>query len=700
MTTRLPHVLVVADRRTGAVVERAFAETAHVERDPAPDELGAADCVVVDHDPPTVDALAVLRTVRERRPTLPVVLFPREGGERLAADALAAGATAYVPRSDDSEADAERLDSRVAALPDWPAADGSDTDSPADGPDTEPPTTAPSNTRPVAGGARPVADGVGAGADAFLKERALAEAPVGITIAEATADRPLIYVNENFERMTGYSASEALGRNCKFMQGPDSSEEAIQEMRDALNAGREVEVEIVNYHRDGTPFWNEVTIAPVHDADENLTHFVGFQTDVTKRKEAEFALEAEREHLEHLLDRMNGLLGDVTDTLVAAASREEVERAVCDRVAATDPYGFAWLVAPDRADETFRTRASAGRPDAGTAAAENASASTGGAVVSELSVPDTEASPLRQALESREVVVAEVDDLPPGQVPAPVAGYETVAAVPLAYRKTTYGVLAVYADGAFDERDTAVLAALGRAVATALNALESKRVLTADNVGELELTLRDPSLFFVDVSERTDCRLEYAGSVYGVEGATSLFFTVSGAPPAEVVALLEASPDVASASVLAERDGTGTVEVSLDEESIVGLLAEDGARTQAITAEDGEARLRVTLPADADTGAVVDRLRERYPGTEFRSYRERTRPAKTKAEYLASVRDRLTDRQYAALQKAYIGGYFDRPRPVTGDDLAASMGVTRATFHQHLVAAQRKLLGEFFDESG
>ncbi|MFC6726386.1 helix-turn-helix domain-containing protein, partial [Halobium palmae] len=119
----------------------------------------------------------------------------------------------------------------------------------------------------------------------------------------------------------------------------------------------------------------------------------------------------------------------------------------------------------------------------------------------------------------------------------------------------------------------------------------------------------------------------------------------------------------------------------------------------SLVAEDGEARIRVTLPTETDAGALVDRLGERYAGTQFRSYRERTRPAKTKTEYLASVRDRLTDRQYAALRKAYIGGYFERPRPVTGDDLAASMGVTRATFHQHLVAAQRKLLDEFFADA-
>ncbi|MFC6726503.1 PAS domain-containing protein, partial [Halobium palmae] len=187
---------------------------------------------------------------------------------------------------------------------------------------------------------RTIADGT-SGADRFLEERALAEAPVGVTIAEAGENRPLIYVNDNFEALTGYPEAEVLGRNCRFLQGPETDDAAVEEMRAALNEGREVEVEVLNYRRDGTTFWNEVTIAPVHDDGGALTHFVGFQSDITKRKEAEMALAAEHEHLEHVLDRMNGLLGDITDTLVAAASREEVERAVCERLAGADPYAFA-----------------------------------------------------------------------------------------------------------------------------------------------------------------------------------------------------------------------------------------------------------------------------------------------------------------------------------------------------------------------
>jgi predicted DNA binding protein len=98
--------------------------------------------------------------------------------------------------------------------------------------------------------------------------------------------------------------------------------------------------------------------------------------------------------------------------------------------------------------------------------------------------------------------------------------------------------------------------------------------------------------------------------------------------------------------------------------------------------------------------SLVDRLQSRYPSLELVALRNRERPAKTKQEFIASVADDLTDRQLGSLQKAYVGGFFDWPRPVTGEEIADSMGISRSTFHEHLRAAQRKLCAEFFDDAG
>ena len=94
-------------------------------------------------------------------------------------------------------------------------------------------------------------------------------------------DHPIVYVNEPFLEMTGYSADEVLGRNCRFLQGEDTDEAAIDELRSAIADERPVTVELVNYRKDGTPFWNQVHISPVRDGDGRLVHFVGVQVDVT-----------------------------------------------------------------------------------------------------------------------------------------------------------------------------------------------------------------------------------------------------------------------------------------------------------------------------------------------------------------------------------------------------------------------------------
>ncbi len=133
-----------------------------------------------------------------------------------------------------------------------------------------------------------------------LKDRALDVTAEGVTIADARLpDRPLIYVNEGFERVTGYPVAEVLGRNCRFLQGVDTDPAAIAEIRAAVAAERECVVEILNYRRDGTPFWNRLSITPVRDEGGEVTHFIGIQSDVSARRQAEEGLRQAKEALEH-----------------------------------------------------------------------------------------------------------------------------------------------------------------------------------------------------------------------------------------------------------------------------------------------------------------------------------------------------------------------------------------------------------------
>jgi len=123
---------------------------------------------------------------------------------------------------------------------------------------------------------------------------------VNITIADAThPDVPLIYVNPAFTRTTGYAADEVLGRNCRFLQGPDTDPEHIAALRAAIASGRKVSVELTNYREDGTPFTNALSMEPVYGETGQLTSFVGIQNDVTELRAKE-TQEIDRQRLEAL----------------------------------------------------------------------------------------------------------------------------------------------------------------------------------------------------------------------------------------------------------------------------------------------------------------------------------------------------------------------------------------------------------------
>ena len=132
-----------------------------------------------------------------------------------------------------------------------------------------------------------------------LKDRALASAAEGITISDpAQPDNPLIYVNSGFTAITGYSSEEVLGRSCRFLQGPDTGPEAAQAIRQALAEDRPCVVELLNYRKDGSTFWNRLSITPIRNTAGKTTHYIGVLSDITRRKEAEDALRKTNERLE------------------------------------------------------------------------------------------------------------------------------------------------------------------------------------------------------------------------------------------------------------------------------------------------------------------------------------------------------------------------------------------------------------------
>ena len=124
---------------------------------------------------------------------------------------------------------------------------------------------------------------------------AVNSSPAGIVVTDPTKPgNPIIFVNPAFVELTGYSAAESIGRNCRFLQGADSDKNVISEISMAVSTGNSIRKEILNYRKDGSTFWNDLVINPVMDETGRVASFVGIQTDITKRKQGE-AILAERD---------------------------------------------------------------------------------------------------------------------------------------------------------------------------------------------------------------------------------------------------------------------------------------------------------------------------------------------------------------------------------------------------------------------
>ncbi|MGU3465216.1 PAS domain-containing protein [Methylobacterium sp. C33D] len=113
----------------------------------------------------------------------------------------------------------------------------------------------------------------------------------------AQHDNPIVFVNEAFLKLTGYTRMEVVGRNCRFLQGPDTETVAVDRLRDAIRRAEDVRVDLLNYRKDGSTFQNALYVGPVRDEEGRVVYFFASQLDVSEH----YALTAEIERLKAAL---------------------------------------------------------------------------------------------------------------------------------------------------------------------------------------------------------------------------------------------------------------------------------------------------------------------------------------------------------------------------------------------------------------
>ncbi len=506
------------------------------------------------------------------------------------------------------------------------------------------------------------------------------------------AEGKLVEWNDRLTAVTGYDDEELRGMApLDFI--PESDTEMIAEALDRVLSGTNAEVrQSALVTKDGEHVPYEFNATRITDENGTTTGFAGTGRNLSKRRKRERALRQQRDELE-TLNRINELVRGVVHELVAAPTRQEIEEAVCSRLADSDLYRFAWVGEHDIVEDSIVSRAHAGD--------DGAFHELVGEVEATNKVWERPATTAFRT--GRHVVVRDFSDTTALterlRKEGTEQGLRSGIAVPLSYGGTTYGVLVVYATraNAFSEREAAGFDMLGELVGFAINAAESKKLLATDRpVVELAFRVTDDGALLVDLSRRIDCTLTLDGTVPTSDGHYLYYVRVEDASPEKVAETTTTVPKIDEARVVWVHDDEGLLVLTVSS-SLVESFIESSAKVRTARAHDGKEDIVVEVTQGTDIRALMASVRSSYPGTELLAKHDVGRTERSERDFKDGLSTDLTTRQRSAFRAAYLSGYYDWPRESTAEQVAESMGIAPATLHQHLRKAERKLASSFFD---
>jgi hypothetical protein len=433
----------------------------------------------------------------------------------------------------------------------------------------------------------------------------------------------------------------------------------------------------------------DVSLSPVRDGAGDVVLVVAAGTDVTDRPSR---ASAPRNRVP-VAERVEGyvrIAQRVGEAVVDSPSRRGTETAVCEALVAAGPYEHAVVGEFTREFTRFRPRAYAGVDEADLE-----------------TVVDAEGDGLDEGAGATAVRTATVQVVRDGDAAAALPwrvrpsseGTSTsrrdrrsrearaVASVPLGHGDTVYGVLGVYTDGpdAFDELERSFLGTLGRTAGLAIAAGECRRLLHADVVGELTLSVPAPGAPLVRAATETGATLALAQAL-PTDGTLLCYVDVEGATPA---AVREAFVAVGTGPHAAAETG-GRLELRLGADDPLASVASAGGRLVDATVSAAGVEAVVHVAPGRTGRPLVAKLRRDFPRTVLLARREV--PVTDPVDDRRSDVDGLTDRQREVLMAAYHAGYYEWPRDATAQEVATALGIAPSTLHQHLRVGVRRLI--------
>ncbi len=411
-------------------------------------------------------------------------------------------------------------------------------------------------------------------------------------------------------------------------------------------------------------------------------------TDISEHRRYERELERQQEQLE-ALNELNSVVHEITDAVIEQSTREEIEHVVCDRLAASDSYQFAWICAVDSSRQ-LEPRVEKGidgyLDDISLSVNPNDPAGRG---------------PTGKAVQTQEIQVTQNalndPDFEPWHQYANKYEFNSAVAIPIVHGNRVYGVIGVYSErtDAFAKEEREVIGQLGEVIGHAIAALDRKRALMSDEV--IELNLRIPKfLESRNVPVTTDEAIEIKRTIPLGDDEYLMYGTAAADAMDMIHAMGERFPDWKSVRAVDETDGKIRFEQRLSSPPVASIVADQGGHFEGGRIEEGEYSVTVHLPPGADIRQIIADIQEIYPSVVSISQQQVTREEASPRQTLSLLTEQLTERQRAALEAGYHGGFFEWPRDRSGEEVAESLDIGASTFHQHVRKAEKKLLDVVF----
>jgi len=440
-------------------------------------------------------------------------------------------------------------------------------------------------------------------------------------------------------------------------------------------------------------------ILGAHDTAERTysDHDVAFVRSVAnilataiERHEYETELLRQRERLD-ALNNLNGVVRNVTEAAIEKSTREEIEQVVCEALAGSDSYSFAWIGEVDPTTETVEQRTEAGVEgylDDVTISVDPDDSRSEGATGRALRTGTVQTT--------RDVFDDDRYDQWREQVEE--YGFRSSAAIPVVHEGTTFGVLNVYAarPDAFEGEEREVVAQLGEVLGHAIAAVERKRALMSDEVVELEFRITD--LFdSLDLDTAPVGQIELGETVPIRDDEYLVYGTATDDAVDTLTAIVDSLEHWVDVTV-SEGEDVRSFELRLSEPPVLSTVASLGGTVDEAIIADGDYRMTIHLSPSADVRTLIDVVHDAYPTADLLRRKQLTRRSDAGERVTGVLEEGLTERQRTALRAAYHADFFAWPRETTGEALAESLDVSPPTFHQHLRKAERKVFESLLTE--